>query len=170
MLETDRQVDATGQIRAMPPAAGAASSTGLIAGLAAVTMLFAAFSSAYIVRRGLSSDWRPLDLPHNIWVSPLAVVLGAAALMWGHRRSAIIFGVIGGLAIVESWRELAMAGVSAESSARAAFFYIFSGGFLLCLILGIIALVKGGTRSTSLYWRYLAGLWMWLLLILEIWR
>ena len=32
--------------------------TGMMLGLAAIVMLFAAFTSAYIVRKGLSDDWR----------------------------------------------------------------------------------------------------------------
>lgn len=170
MLETDHPVKPAEQAVEKLPIAGAAFSTGLIACLAAITMLFAAFSSAYIVRRGLSSDWRPLELPHIVWVSPVAMVVGAAALRWGLRRSAVIFGTIAGTTIVESCRELSATRVSAEASAAAAFFYIFSGGFLLCLVAGLTALLRGGRRSTGLYWRYLAGLWIWLLLLLEIWR
>src|SRR5215471_6461235 len=45
--------------------------------LATVTMLFAAFTSAYIVRRS-GTDWRQLALPSILWLN--TAVLGASSV------------------------------------------------------------------------------------------
>ncbi len=142
----------------------ATADSGLLALIAAITMLFAAFSSAYIVRRGLANGWTPLALPPIVLVSPIALILARG-------RAALPFGAIAILVIIETWRELALSGVSAASNAGAAFFFIFSGGFVLSAIAGMAALVvQRNSRSARLFWIYLAGLWCWLLLLLEVWR
>ena len=46
-----------------------ASMTGLFVLLAATTMAFAAFTSAYVVRRGMSNDWIAFPLPRILWVT-----------------------------------------------------------------------------------------------------
>ncbi len=139
------------------------SGAGLLAIVAAITMLFAAFSSAYIVRRGLASGWTPLALPPIVWVSPIAMILARG-------RAALPLGAIALLAIVETWRQLALSGVSTATNAGAAFFFIFSIGFVLCAIASMVALfVQRRSRSARLFWIYLAGLWCWLLLLLEVW-
>src|SRR5262245_41842483 len=61
----------------------AGSSIGLIAALSAITMLFAAFSSAYIVRRGLGNDWAPLSFPKIVVVTPFLLILGSVFLEFG---------------------------------------------------------------------------------------
>ena len=50
---------------------------GLWMFLATVTMLFAAFTSAYVVRRS-GSDWRQMALPSTLWLN--TIVLGASSL------------------------------------------------------------------------------------------
>src|SRR6516165_4246698 len=71
-----------------------ASITGLLVLLAASVMLFAAFTSAFFVRRGLSNDWVDTPLPGILWVntgvllaSSLALELARWALRSGQRAS-----------------------------------------------------------------------------------
>src|SRR5438067_11005365 len=63
-----------------------ASLTGLMVLLAAVVMFFAALSSAFIVRRGLSSDWEHTQLPRIIFLST-AVLLASSAVLEMARRA-----------------------------------------------------------------------------------
>src|SRR5216117_1242159 len=63
-----------------------ASLTGLMVLLAAVVMFFAALSSAFIVRRGLSSDWEHTQLPGIIFLST-AVLLASSAVLEMARRA-----------------------------------------------------------------------------------
>src|SRR5260370_7721438 len=63
-----------------------ASLTGLMVLLAAVVMFFAALTSAFIVRRGLSSDWEHTQLPRIIFLST-AVLLASSAVLELARRA-----------------------------------------------------------------------------------
>lgn len=71
----DRGTDAVSE----PDTACDPTATGLLALLAAITMLFAAFSSAYIVRRGISNDWTPLPSA-LLWISVLLLLAGSAVV------------------------------------------------------------------------------------------
>src|SRR5437763_3160034 len=63
-----------------------ASFTGLFVLLAASTMVFAAFTSAMVVRRGLSSDWVSIHKPPVLWINT-AVLLGSSAALEMARRA-----------------------------------------------------------------------------------
>ena len=59
------------------------SVTGVMMLLAAVTMLFAAFTSAMVVRRGLSGDWISTPPPGILWVNTV-VLVGSSLLLLTH--------------------------------------------------------------------------------------
>jgi len=63
-----------------------ASMTGLMVLLAATTMAFAAFTSAFVVRRGMSNDWVALPLPRIVWANT-AVLIASSILLELARRS-----------------------------------------------------------------------------------
>src|SRR5438445_4944632 len=62
-----------------------ASLTGLMVLLAAVVMFFAALTSAFIVRRGLSNDWESTALPSILWLNTAALIASSAALELARR-------------------------------------------------------------------------------------
>ncbi len=62
-----------------------ASLTGLFVLLAASTMVFAAFTSAFVVRRGLSDDWASMHKPPILWVN--TAVLLASSLVLDRSRA-----------------------------------------------------------------------------------
>src|SRR6185436_5616961 len=63
-----------------------ASLTGLMVVLAAVTMFFAALTSAFVVRRGLSEDWIHTQLPQVIWFSTVALLASSVAIEFARRE------------------------------------------------------------------------------------
>ena len=63
-----------------------ASFTGLLVLLAAVTMMFAALTSAFVVRRGLSNDWVHLEIPRMLWLNTAVLLLSSAVLESARRR------------------------------------------------------------------------------------
>src|SRR6516164_11297990 len=69
-----------------PGATRRASLTGLLVLLTATTMIFAAFTSAFWVRRGLSNDWKPTTLPPILWVNT-GVLLVSSVMLEMARRS-----------------------------------------------------------------------------------
>lgn len=161
-------------------------SIGLIAALSAITMLFAAFSSAYIVRRGLGNDWEPISLPKIVVVAPFLLLLGSVFLEYGWRgrsRSKMVRGSLftaaglGALFVcaqVYGWLKLS-AGVSIPTHPAATFFCIFSVSFSAFVSGGIVALiVKIGSlwgkargqlpsKNVIYYWHYLSLLGLYLL-------
>ena len=127
---------------------------GLWMFLATVTMLFAAFTSAYLVRRA-GADWRPIDWPWLLWVntvvlaaSSVGVEVGrraAEAARWSRARSwfaaAILLGVLflGGQLV--AWQSLVDRGVLVQTLPQSSFFYLLTGVHALHLLAGLIVLV-----------------------------
>jgi heme/copper-type cytochrome/quinol oxidase subunit 3 len=145
----------------------AASSTGVGALLAAITMLFSALSSAYIVRRGISAGWTPLSIPPALaWSSAALLLLSVAALAW-HRKSIVppVLGTGAGALIIALWVR-----GSAASGTELGFLNVILGVFLACLLCGLALLIsRRESRAITIYWRYLAGVWVWLVLLLRVW-
>jgi cytochrome c oxidase subunit 3 len=74
-----------------PPA-----STGIWVGLAAITMTFAAFTSALIVRQGAAPDWRHFTLPTVLYLNTLVIIASSIALEVARRRIAAFMGGVQG--------------------------------------------------------------------------
>jgi cytochrome c oxidase subunit 3 len=84
------------------------------------------------------------------------------------------------------WRQLVHAGVYFAGRPHSSFFYLFTGAHgvhLLGGILGLIYLVAGSPRWSgqsekrqtftdvvALYWHFMDGVWLWLFVLLFIWR
>src|SRR3989440_8736077 len=62
-----------------------ASFTGLYVLLAASTMVFAALTSALVVRRGLSDDWASMAKPGILWVNTAVLLASSLALEMARR-------------------------------------------------------------------------------------
>jgi cytochrome c oxidase subunit 3 len=181
-----------------PGATRRASMTGLLVLLTATTMIFAAFTSAFWVRRGLSNDWSPTTLPPVLWVN--TVILLASSVMLeiarrslraGKRTEFNRFWTIGtGLGILFllgqalAWRQLNDAGVFIASNPSSSFFYVLTAAHALHVLGGISALtyvdVKAlllqlgpGKRTAvdvcALFWHFLDGLWVYLMILLTVW-
>lgn len=131
-----------------------ASITGLMVLLAASVMLFAAFTSAFFVRRGLSNDWVDTPIPGILWintgvlvVSSVVIELARRALHAGKRAafnrywtSATIMGVLflGGQYL--AWRQLNAAGYYLASNPSSSFFFVLTCSHAVHLLGGLSAL------------------------------
>src|ERR1039458_3910806 len=117
-----------------------ASFTGLFVLLAASTMLFAAFTSAMVVRRGLSDDWASMAKPPILLLntaillaSSVALYLARRALKSRHRTkfnrwwtAATILGFLFLGGQVLAWSQLNAAGVFISSNPSSSFFYVLT--------------------------------------------
>ncbi len=178
-----------------------ASITGVYVLFAAITMLFAAFTSAMVVRRGLGDDWTGFPLPGILWVSTAFILLSSVALELaqralihsakdGRQQFARLWslGTLLGLLFLGSqymaWRQLQAAGVYVSSSPGSSFFYLLTVAHAVHVLGGVAALLYieaqalllqlGPAKRTAvevcrLYWHFLAGLWVYLILVLKIW-
>jgi cytochrome c oxidase subunit 3 len=175
-----------------------ASFTGLFVLLAASTMLFAAFTSAMVVRRGLSDDWASMAKPPILLIntsvllaSSLALELARRALKSGARTSfntwwtagtGLGFLFLGGQALV--WRQLNGAGVFISGNPSNSFFYVLTVAHAVHLLGGVSALFYvdvqalrlrlGPAKRTAIdisaiFWHFLDGLWLYLMVLFYVW-
>ncbi len=162
---------------------------GLWMFLATVTMLFAAFASAYIVRRA-GSDWRHVALPPVLWLNTAILAASSVALeaanVAGRRRrwrgavAAFVAAFALGLAFlagqIVAWRRMVDAGFYLPSSPHGAFFYMITGAHAVHVVAALAVLAWGvaGMRAARrapdawalrmelcrTFWHYLGGLWI----------
>ena len=161
-----------------PSVTGQASeSTGLFAGLAAITMFFAALLSAWVVRRGLSDDWTTTTLHAAIGTSLVpAVLLSLALIAWRKTASRRFLAWALILAVVfVATTAFGLAGTRLDESPTASFFYVMTASMVCFATAGIVALVRslksGKTGlTTANYWHYMNAAWLFLLGFVYIWR
>jgi cytochrome c oxidase subunit 3 len=168
--------------------------TGTWFGLGAVVMVFAGFVSAYVVRRGLSTDWRPIQLPGVLGFSTAVLLLSSLTLERARRslngssltwlRITSLLGVVFLAGQYAAWRQLAAAGVYLASNPASSFFYVLTGAHGLHLLGGVLALFyvtarapnlawagrEAATQSLALYWHFMDGLWVFLFFLMVVGR
>ncbi|HVN04032.1 MAG TPA: cytochrome c oxidase subunit 3 [Bryobacteraceae bacterium] len=175
-----------------------ASMTGLMVLLAATTMAFAAFTSAFVVRRGMSDDWVALPLPPILWANT-AILIGSSVLLEVARRALkrgqrsefnhywTIGTVLGGLFLVGqafAWWQLNQAGIFVATNPSSSFFYLLTASHGLHILGGLAALVYvdvqalrlrlgPGKRTavdvSALFWHFVDGLWLYLMALFLMW-
>ena len=175
-----------------------ASITGLLVLLAASVMLFAAFTSSFFVRRGLSNDWVDTPLPPILWIntgvlvaSSIALELARAALRGGRRvafnrywTGATTLGALclGGQYL--AWRQLNDAGIYLATNPSSSFFFVLTCAHAVHLLGGISALgyidvqalllrLGPGKRTavdvSAYFWHFLDAIWIFLMALFFFW-
>jgi cytochrome c oxidase subunit 3 len=95
---------AGGDLRVMQDYSPPPSSTAIWVVLFAVTMMFAAFTSALFVRKGASQDWQTFTLPWILYLNTLVLIASSVTLEIARRRiSAFMGGVRSGVAQPARW-------------------------------------------------------------------
>ena len=133
---------------------------GLWMFLATVTMLFAAFTSAYLVRQG-GDDWRRVELPPILWVSTL--VLAGSSVAVEHARqsaerrrwrdasaamaTALALGVAFLIVQAVAWRSLMANGVYLPATPHSSFFYLMTGVHGVHVVAALVVLLWGAVRT-----------------------
>jgi cytochrome c oxidase subunit 3 len=168
---------------------------GLWAFLGTITMLFAGFTSAYVVRRA-GADFRPFAAPALVWWNTLVLLASSAALEVARRRlrgwdlsaargflsATGLLGVLFTAGQLLAWRQLAAQGVYLSTNPHSSFFYVLTGLHALHLAGGLVwfGVVRGrlshmritpgqdGLALFATYWHYLAALWIYLALLLFV--
>ncbi len=169
---------------------------GLWVFLGSVTMLFASFTSAYLVRRA-GSDWAPLQIPSVLWMST-TVLLASSVTMELARRCfqnwnplafrkwmAATFA-LGALFIcgqLLAWQQLAEQGIFIQSNPHSSFFYVFTAVHALHVLGGIVVLlyvlvqswrykltpgVSSAPAICATYWHFVDAVWLYLFVVLFV--
>ncbi len=141
-----------------PPA-----STGIWVALAGITMTFAAFTSAMVVRQG-STDWRHISLPPVLYFNTLIIIASSVTLEVSRRRVAAFMGGARGKDESESparwlyitlflgllfvagqtfaWLQLRSQGFKLTTNISYSFFYVLTVAHALHLLGGLGGMVR----------------------------
>ena len=168
--------------------------------MASITMLFAGFLSAYIVRQA-AGNWFEFTLPIHFTISTGIILLSSLVLhlsvqaFKGEKevtyKSLLVLACILGLAFVvlqyQGWTALQAAGVDLKGNPSGAFVYMISGVHVAHVIAGIAAMIMAMIHAfwlpfkvsenriirfdiTAQYWHYVDLLWIVLFLFLTFYR
>src|SRR5580700_9088115 len=191
----DDDGDSSGSRRPVPRRA---YFTALQMGLAAIVMFFMALASSYIVRKGLGTDWQRTPMPRVVWfntaillISSVTMVVARKKLDRGDREAfQSWWWVTTGLGLlflagqIVAWRQLQAAGLLLSTNPSSSFFYLLTAAHGAHLAGGILALLYVTFRKwkrsrisqataaelTSIYWHFMDGLWVFLLVLLTLGR
>ncbi len=137
-----------------------ASRTGVWVGLAAITMMFAAFTSALVVRQGSAADWQHIDLPSILYLNTLALLASSFTLEVARRpfsragtshpsegsNSLTWLCLTFGLGLVflggqyAAWLKLKSKGVYLATNPSSSFFYMLTAAHALHILGGLAGL------------------------------
>lgn len=168
-----------------------AASVALWMFMAVVTSLFSLFIVAYGLRMD-STDWHPIAMPWQVWMSTALLLAGGIAMSRAARLAArgaripalqwLAGGGAAALAFVASqawaWSALHAAAVAATGQPAASFFYLLTGMHALHVAGGVVAwlavamaarhgLAAGRLplriRLLARYWHFMLAVWLALL-------
>jgi cytochrome c oxidase subunit III len=155
-------VPADGNLRALQEYSPPPSSSAIWVGIAAISMSFAAFTSALIVRQGSSTDWRHITLPSVLYLSTLLLMLSSVTLEIARRRVAafmsgqetradipkrwlyatLSLGVLFVVGQYLAWLQLRTRGLYLATNPNSSFFYLFTALHALHVLGGLAGLVR----------------------------
>lgn len=165
-------------------------------GMGSILMFFGGLTSAYIVRKP-EGNWLEFVLPEYFTFSTVIIVLSSVVLFFvkGQLRknnsafqlvlSVLLLGLLFTFFQFKGWQQLIAQGVyltGEGSNASGSFLYVLTLAHLVHLIGGLIALLYVTIQSkkkvftienslaidlTSLYWHFLALLWLFVFALLN---
>jgi len=176
------------------PTAPIPAQTGVVAGIAAITMTFAAFTSALVMRKGGGADWTHFRLPPLLLANTVVLLASSGALEVARRRLrraapggvrwlsvTMALGLLFVAGQVAAWRALAAQGVFLATGPSSAFFYVLTAAHGAHLLGGVSALAYlryrvgraaapplGALGAVTTYWHFMDGLWLYLFVILAV--
>lgn len=166
--------------------------TGVILGIAAIMMSFAALTSALVVRQAEAPDWQHFHLPVLLYWNTLVLLVSSGTLeiarrdVRHQRHTWLLVTLALGLLFLAgqllAWRSLWIQGLYLATSPSSAFLYLFTALHGLHVVGGLTALAYVSYRvrratvaeaqvvvgAASWYWHFMAGLWVYLLTILAL--
>jgi cytochrome c oxidase subunit III len=158
--------------------------------IGSITMMFAGFTSAYIVKSN-QAGWEAVQVPKIFYLSTALIVASSASIFFAQKAMAaremaryrllISVTAILGLAFVATqfigFSELWASKITFKDSVAGSFFYIITGVHALHVVGGIVALVvlflrayntrtkfysTAPVETAGLYWHFVDLLWIYL--------
>ncbi len=123
--------------------------------IVSMVMLFAAFTSAYVVKKGDGSGWEQIVLPQIFAVSTAVIILSSLFMhaayiayknnrIYWYRGLIIVTFILGAAFLslqIQGWKELTDSGVLLGGNVAGSFIYVISGAHFLHVIGGVVALL-----------------------------
>ena len=169
-------------------------------GMASITMMFGAFTSAYIVRQS-AGNWLEFELPQIFFVSTLVLLISSVTLHLSYKsfvggqearyKGLLILSFIIGISFLvlqyQGWQDLNSIGIDLKGNPSGSFVYVLSGIHALHIMGGIAAMIvallmafsrkykvtqrrKINFELTLQYWHFVDVLWVYLLIFLYLSR
>lgn len=168
-------------------------------GMGSIMMMFAALTSAYMVRRA-GGNWLEFSVPTIFYYSTLVLILSSGVLHYSYHnfkkralalyKSALILSFILGCTFLAlqylGWVELFSIGIDLKGNPSGAFLYVITGIHAAHILGGLAALTvsiinaftlkkfterrKINIELTLQYWHFVDILWVYLLIFLLLSR
>ncbi|WP_189630531.1 MULTISPECIES: cytochrome c oxidase subunit 3 [Roseivirga] len=159
-----------------------------------VVMIFAAFTSAHIVRQA-DGDWLIYDLPTMLWYTSAIILLSSVFMQWAYMAAkkdkleqvklalaiTTVLGILFLVGQVKAWGQLVDNNIYFNGNPAGSFLYVFTFVHALHLVSGVIYLIYMLISSykykvhaknmlnmemCSTWWHFLGGLWIYLFIFL----
>lgn len=165
---------------------------------ASILMMFAAFTSAYIVRQA-AGNWLEFRLPDIFYINTLVILLSSATIHGSYlafkRGKTKVYRVLLGITLIlglaflalqyQGWLALTAIGVELTTNPSGSFVYVISGVHAAHILGGIAALIvaiihayalkhkvtparKLRFEMTLIYWHFVDFLWVYLLVFFTL--
>jgi cytochrome c oxidase subunit 3 len=152
---------ANGDLRAVQDYSPPPASTGIWVGITGIAMMFAALTSALVVRQGSAPDWRHFNLPWVLYVNTVLLFGSSITLEVARRRIAAfmrgakekvespaswLYMTLGlGLLFVVgqyiAWKQLSAQGLYLATNPSSSFFYVLTATHALHVLGGLLGLI-----------------------------
>lgn len=162
--------------------------------MVSVVMIFAALTSAYIVRQA-EGNWYEFELPSIFYTSTVVILLSSATMQWAMKAAKkdnfeqlklamIITSVLGSIFLVLQylgWNDLVEISVHFVGNPSGSFVYVLTGlhglhivSAVIYLFVILVAAIQSKIHSKSLvrlemcasYWHFLDALWLYLFIFM----
>jgi cytochrome c oxidase subunit 3 len=165
-------------------------------GMGTIAMMFAALTSAYLVRKPVG-NWYEFKLPAQFFISTLLILLSSISLEWSYKSFksgiaknykvgmfiAFCLGVAFLYSQIAAWKELTNHGITIDLNVSGSFLYALTGihaahvlGGIAVLAASMIISLMTSFEVTKMrilkldlvrqYWHFVDILWIYLLLFL----
>ena len=166
-------------------------------GIVSISMLFAALTSAMLVRAEIATDWVHGAIPSILYFNTLVLILSSLTLEFSRRSlrkeaekgftgwlyATTALGIIFIAGQLLAWRQLAAHGIYVTTNPSSSFFYVLTAAHGVHLLGGVLALFYLVFRSrkifgtpqkriavdvTAIYWHFMDVLWIYILILLKV--
>ena len=162
--------------------------------MVSIVMVFAALTSAYIVRQS-EGNWLEYDLPSALWITTGIILVSSATMHWaltalksGNSQNAkigvgltFVLGIAFLIGQVQVWEILVANDVYFVGNPGGSFLYVLTGfhgvhlvSGLIYLLIVLVQIMRNKISSkkplamemSTTYWHFLDGLWLYLYVFL----